>query len=321
MPRSPKITLQKVKKEQRSIRKSGKLCKRNTPTCLKPPKLEDPDNDEKRQPGRKRFFSEEEIQILIDIVEKKKKLNQRITRKSIAKKFAEKTGRKIENLQRISDVRRRLNISWQKVNPKSRRQQATVTKERATAFAAREKKRVPRYTKWFVDQIKLPDNGISGYGYGTPGEGAVVERDSSSGTGTGILSCNWDVGMGPFMYVRNSPGHGTNRNDVIKYLNKKLFPAMPERSTLYLDNSPINTDRHYHSIEAAAAKHGVKVRYLPPNSTHLISPLDKQPFACLRNLWNSERNKNAKTASATLKRCVSNISRNAVRTAISESGY
>jgi hypothetical protein len=251
-------------------------------------------------------------------VEKRRRLDQHLTRPIIARQFEKKTGRKITHIQRLSDVRGKLGLSWQKLQPRSRRQAAISTQEKVKRFLKREK-RVARRRKWFVDQIKLPDAEVIGRGYGTPGKGAFLAVPSSTGSGTGIMSCNWEHGMGPFTYVRNSSG-GTTREDMMKYF-RKLRKVTQPGDVVYLDNAAINQDPHFHSIEAFFGRKQVYVRYLPPNSTHLCSPLDQQPFAELRRLWAMKKHQDTKSAKAALRRCVSGVSREVVKAGIKSAGF
>jgi transposase len=274
---------------------------------------------QKDRRGRKPYFSEEEKQTLRVIVDKRLRLDKKITRTIIAQKFEKKTGRKITHLQRLSDIRHELGSSWQKLQPRSRRQAQASTQARVDVFLKKERRNARR-RQWFVDQIKLPDGEVIGRGYGVPGKGAYVTPTSTStGTGTGIMSCNWEAGMGPYSYVRNDTS-GTTREDMMKYF-KKLRKVMNPGDILYLDNAKINQDKTFHSIEAFFAKKDIIVRYLPPNSTHLCSPLDQQPFAVLRNLWAAQEGKKAKTAKSALKKSVSGVSLACVRKGIKSAGF
>lgn len=307
------VTMTKVKNE-----KSGDLLRKKKVPIETKSKKKQHRKKEKVGRGRKPYFSAEEIRILRDIVEKRRRLDQRLTRPIIAKQFKKKTGRKITHIQRLSDIRGKLGLSWQKLQPRSRRQAAQATKERVAVFLKRERRNARR-RQWFVDQIKLPDAEVIGRGYGSPGKGAFVAVGPSSGTGTGIMSCNWEHGMGPFSYVRNTSG-GTTRDDMKKYF-RKLRKVMQPGDILYMDNAQINQDNQFHTIEAYFGRKQVFVRYLPPNSTHLCSPLDQQPFAELRQLWVTKKHSDTKSAKAALRRCVSGISAAVVRKGIKTAGF
>ena len=191
--------LASIKKDKAGTLPERKTRSSSSKTSEKPRK-----KIEKPKRGRKAYFSQEEIRILQRIVEKRRRLDQHLTRPIIARQFEKKTGRKITHVQRnLSDVRGKLGLSWQKLQPRSRRQAAISTQEKVKRFLKWEK-RVARRRKWFVDQIKLPDAEVIGRGYGTPGKGTFLAVPSSTGSGTGIMSCNWAHGMGPFTYVRNS---------------------------------------------------------------------------------------------------------------------
>lgn len=260
--------------------------------------------------------------MLKNIIERRRRLAKKISRQILATRFYRKTGRRISNLQRISDIRKVLGISWQKTTNRSSRAVWLSARERAQAFVTREHRNSSRKCKWFVDQIKLPDASVVQKSYGKRGEAPVVESTGSSGTGTGIMSCNSVAGMGPFMYVRNGgKDKGTKRWHMLKYFRKKLLPAMKPGDILYLDNAKINCDKKYRSIERIFGPAQIEVRYLPPNSTWLISPLDQQPFACLRALWNAEKDKTAFTAPFVLRRCVAAITKECVEKGIKSAGF
>lgn len=111
-------------------------------------------------------------------------------------KFFKQTGWKIEHLQKISDVRKQLGMSWQKAIVTGQRTSWLIVQKQAEAFVRRER-RFARSWKWFVDQIKLPDAPSDTMSYGKCGEPPVVVGDASSspGTGTGIMSWCWHGAM------------------------------------------------------------------------------------------------------------------------------
>jgi len=268
--------------------------------------------------GRSRFFSQEEIKILQRIVEKGKWLGQRVTRAFIANKFQEKTGRTIQNLQRISDYRKAIGISYRRENVRPKKKNSVAVIATCEGFLRKEK-RVPRKRKWFVDETKLNDNDSGGYSYGIVGESNVVDGGNSTGSGTAICSANWQVGMGPFQYLRHN-GSGTTRADFIYYLKNYLLPVANEGDVVYIDQARIHVDKDYRTIEAAVAPK-LRVRYLPKNATHLVSPLDRQPFAQLKRLWRQHKHSSERGARQVLTKIIGEISLQCVRAGIKEAGF
>lgn len=202
MPKQRKGLVRRATSSTKKKGKSGKQPNKSQPTPRKQNTAATPRCRQLKRRGRKPYFSITEGATLCRIVEKSKQLNKPITRPAypdVKKKF----GRKITHLQCLSDVLAKLGISWQKLQPRSRRQANPSTKKFVEAFVKRERRNACR-RQWYVDQIKLPDSEVIGKGYGTPGVGAFVSPNThANGTGTGIMSCNWEAGMGPFMYVRN----------------------------------------------------------------------------------------------------------------------
>lgn len=96
---------------------------------------------------------------------------------------------------------------------------------------------------------------------------------------------------------------------------------MKEGGVLYLDQAKIHLDKKFRTIEAVFAAKKIQVKYLPPNATWLISPLDQQPFARLRELWNKRGAKTASTALFTLCNCNAAVSLKAVQKGIKKAGF
>lgn len=263
-----------------------------------------------------------EVDILRCITNKMLLLNKPITRQKLASRFLEKTGRIITHLQRISDIRTKLGLTWQKPTPRTPKQRKASTTRMALQFVRRERRKARR-RQWFIDQIKLPDAEVVRRSYGKKGQQPAVKMNTvSSGTGTGICACNWEYGFGPVMYVRNAGAKkGTTREHVMMFLREQMLPVVKEGDTIYLDNAGVNQDKKYRAVEAIFSDKKVEVKYLPPNSTHMISPLDQQPFARLRELWMRTKGKNAKTAARALNRAADDVSLECVRKGIKSAGF
>lgn len=278
--------------------------------------------------GRKPYFTSGELKILRRIAEDRQRLGKRVTRSILAKKFYSKTGRKIENLQRISDYRGIIGVSLQKERRRSSRSVSIYKDVQINTFLTKERrKKGGRKAKWFVDQSKLVDDDVGGRSYGLVGNGgayvASSEEDGpTSGSGTLIASCNWDEGMGYYEYVRNQPGPGggTSRDHMMSYF-RRLRDRMPKGSYLYLDNAKVNMDKKFRSVEALFAKKEIEVIYLPSYSTHRCSPLDQTPFAEVKRLWKLERHAGEDEARRTIRRILQNISVRVVRDGIKRAGF
>lgn len=80
-----------------------------------------PQTSPKRSPGRKPYFSSIELKLLRSIAEKRQRIGKRVTRSILVAKFFLQTGRKIDNLQRISDYRALIGVSLQKEHSQSPR--------------------------------------------------------------------------------------------------------------------------------------------------------------------------------------------------------
>jgi len=146
------------------------------------------------------------------------------------KKFEKKTGRNIRHPQRISDIKSKLGISWQKQRRRTTSQLSDKSAADRELFVKRERRNARR-KQWFVDQIHLPDRAVSGFGYGYRGEGAPkVDDKAGNGYGTAICSCNWAVGIGPSQYVR-CDGEGLNREKMQRYLKKNSFQWSPKATS------------------------------------------------------------------------------------------
>eukprot|EP01087_Luapelamoeba_hula_P004497 TRINITY_DN1444_c0_g2_i5.p1 TRINITY_DN1444_c0_g2~~TRINITY_DN1444_c0_g2_i5.p1 ORF type:complete len:208 (-),score=21.28 TRINITY_DN1444_c0_g2_i5:114-737(-) len=197
-------------------------------------------------------------------------------------------------LQRISDVKRAAGISSKQITRHTPSQTRAHLDPKYVAFVSRQRKGA-RCRKWFADQIHLPDCGGDTTSWSTVGTQSTVSKQTKNGYGSGFMSCNWRVGMGPYHYKRNGKGKSTTRDDMKAYFKHKLLPAMNKGDILYLDNAKVQWDPKFHTIEAIFAKKRIEVRYLPSNSTSTLSPLDQAPFAVLRNAWNELGQRKNKT--------------------------
>lgn len=94
-PRAPKLV---AKKDEDNVPKISNTHGRKSHRQAALPCLVAANEAGKGRPRCKQFFSDDELEILHEIVEKKKWLGQCISYRAITTKFFEKTGREITNL-------------------------------------------------------------------------------------------------------------------------------------------------------------------------------------------------------------------------------